>query len=70
MQLGRQDKAHEAYQRALEFTNKYLDLHPEDARKRELPDQTETKAPLIPPVLIPLERVRQRALNHHTHSTD
>jgi len=31
-QLGRQDEAREAYQRALEFTNKYLDLHPDDAR--------------------------------------
>jgi Cu(I)/Ag(I) efflux system membrane protein CusA/SilA len=29
-------------------------------RKRELPDQTEVKAPLIPPALIPLERMRQR----------
>jgi adenylate cyclase len=31
-QLGRHDEARKAYQRALEFTTKYLDLHPDDAR--------------------------------------
>src|SRR5438477_11901360 len=29
-------------------------------RKRELPDQTEEEAPLIPPELVPSERTRQR----------
>jgi adenylate cyclase len=31
-QLGRGDEARKAYQRALEFTTKYLDLQPDDAR--------------------------------------
>src|SRR5713101_183291 len=31
-------------------------------RKRELPDQTEEEAPLIPPELIPAEHMRQRLL--------
>jgi adenylate cyclase len=31
-QLGRNDEARKAYQRALDFTTKYLDLHPDDAR--------------------------------------
>jgi adenylate cyclase len=31
-QLGRSDEARKAYQRALEFTTKYLDLQPDDAR--------------------------------------
>jgi adenylate cyclase len=32
MQLGRHDEARKAYQRSLEFTTKYLDLYPDDAR--------------------------------------
>jgi adenylate cyclase len=31
-QLGRHDEARKAYEGALEFTTKYLDLHPDDAR--------------------------------------
>jgi len=31
-------------------------------RKREMPDQTEEEAPLIPPALVPSERMRQRLL--------
>jgi tetratricopeptide (TPR) repeat protein len=31
-QLGRNDQAHNAYQRALGFTRKYLNLEPDDAR--------------------------------------
>jgi adenylate cyclase len=35
-QLGRGDEAREAYQRALDFTTKYLNLEPDDARSHVL----------------------------------